>query len=126
MFFRDNNTTPATQVTTNIPSVPASFGPNVNSTAPPPPVNNINSTSNKENMSTAPPPSTTYAKEMSVREANGYVGFANLPNQVYRRAVKKGFEFTLLIVGKSACAFHLEKKKKICLLYFLRGLFWIY
>jgi len=31
---------------------------------------------------------------------DGYVGFANLPNQVYRKAVKKGFEFTLMVVGK--------------------------
>lgn len=28
-------------------------------------------------------------------------GFANLPNQVYRKAVKKGFEFTLMVVGES-------------------------
>ncbi|EZA55852.1 septin-7 isoform X2 [Ooceraea biroi] len=32
---------------------------------------------------------------------DGYVGFANLPNQVYRKAVKKGFEFTLMVVGES-------------------------
>ena len=32
--------------------------------------------------------------------ADGYVGFANLPNQVYRKAVKRGFEFTLMVVGK--------------------------
>ena len=31
----------------------------------------------------------------------GYVGFANLPNQVHRKSVKKGFEFTLMAVGKS-------------------------
>ncbi|CAL8096334.1 unnamed protein product [Orchesella dallaii] len=31
----------------------------------------------------------------------GYVGFANLPNQVHRKSVKKGFEFTLMIVGES-------------------------
>ena len=31
---------------------------------------------------------------------DGYVGFANLPNQVYRKAVKRGFEFTLMVVGK--------------------------
>jgi len=31
---------------------------------------------------------------------DGYVGFANLPNQVYRKAVKKGFEFTLMVVGE--------------------------
>lgn len=35
------------------------------------------------------------------RELDGYVGFANLPNQVYRKAVKKGFEFTLMVVGES-------------------------
>jgi hypothetical protein len=30
----------------------------------------------------------------------GYVGFANLPNQVHRKSVKKGFEFTLLVAGR--------------------------
>lgn len=30
-----------------------------------------------------------------------YVGFANLPNQVHRKYVKKGFEFTLMVVGES-------------------------
>lgn len=30
----------------------------------------------------------------------GYVGFANLPNQVYRKSVKRGFEFTLMVVGE--------------------------
>lgn len=35
------------------------------------------------------------------KELDGYVGFANLPNQVYRKAVKRGFEFTLMIVGES-------------------------
>ncbi len=34
------------------------------------------------------------------KEIDGYVGFANLPNQVYRKAVKRGFEFTLMVVGK--------------------------
>uniref|UniRef100_A0A8C8CIY7 Septin n=1 Tax=Oncorhynchus tshawytscha TaxID=74940 RepID=A0A8C8CIY7_ONCTS len=33
-------------------------------------------------------------------EAAGYVGFANLPNQVHRKSVKKGFEFTLMVVGE--------------------------
>ena len=36
---------------------------------------------------------------------DGYVGFANLPNQVYRKSVKKGFEFTLMIVGESSLPF---------------------
>jgi hypothetical protein len=30
----------------------------------------------------------------------GFIGFANLPNQVHRKSVKKGFEFTLMVVGK--------------------------
>ena len=36
-------------------------------------------------------------------EGNGqnYVGFANLPNQLYRKAVKDGFEFSLMVVGES-------------------------
>lgn len=37
--------------------------------------------------------------ERKVKKLDGYVGFANLPNQVYRKAVKKGFEFTLMVVG---------------------------
>uniref|UniRef100_A0AAY4AS03 Septin n=1 Tax=Denticeps clupeoides TaxID=299321 RepID=A0AAY4AS03_9TELE len=31
----------------------------------------------------------------------GYVGFVSLPNQVYRKSVKRGFEFTLMVVGES-------------------------
>lgn len=34
------------------------------------------------------------------KELDGYVGFANFPNQVYRKAIKKGFEFTLMVVGE--------------------------
>ena len=30
-----------------------------------------------------------------------YVGFGSLPNQVHRKFVKKGFEFTLMVVGES-------------------------
>lgn len=29
----------------------------------------------------------------------GYVGFANLPNQVHRKSVRKGFQFTTMVVG---------------------------
>lgn len=39
--------------------------------------------------------------ERRTKELDGYVGFANLPNQVYRKAVKKGFDFTLMVVGTS-------------------------
>ncbi|KAG9338090.1 hypothetical protein JZ751_027061 [Albula glossodonta] len=35
------------------------------------------------------------------RNLEGYVGFANLPSQVYRKSVKRGFEFTLMVVGES-------------------------
>jgi septin 7 len=30
-----------------------------------------------------------------------YVGYANLPNQVFRKAVKRGFQFSLMVVGQS-------------------------
>ena len=29
------------------------------------------------------------------------LGFANLPNQLYRKSVKDGFEFSLMVVGES-------------------------
>ena len=49
------------------------------------------------------PPTATSVKPTAkkVKQLDGYVGFANLPNQVYRKAVKKGFEFTLMVVGES-------------------------
>lgn len=39
----------------------------------------------------------------------GYVGFANLPNQVFRKSVKKGFEFTIMVVGRYSCSKTEEK-----------------
>lgn len=45
--------------------------------------------------------STDSGKNFSNVETSGYVGFANLPNQVHRKSVKKGFEFTLMVVGES-------------------------
>jgi len=38
---------------------------------------------------------------IKVRQLDGYVGFANLPNQVYRKSVKKGFDFNLMIIGET-------------------------
>merc|ERR1712002_856874 len=35
------------------------------------------------------------------KNLEGYVGFASLPNQLYRKSVKQGFEFTLMVVGES-------------------------
>lgn len=41
------------------------------------------------------------SRGFSSHDTTGYVGFANLPNQVHRKSVKKGFEFTLMVVGES-------------------------
>lgn len=43
----------------------------------------------------------TETRQFTNPELPGYVGFANLPNQVHRKSVKKGFEFTLMVVGES-------------------------
>lgn len=34
-------------------------------------------------------------------DTSNYLGFANLPNQVQRKYAKKGFEFTIMVVGES-------------------------
>ncbi|KAI5642577.1 septin domain-containing protein [Phthorimaea operculella] len=52
-----------------------------------------------EDHPTAPPRRPVW--KFSNLETPGYVGFANLPNQVHRKSVKKGFEFTLMVVGES-------------------------
>lgn len=54
---------------------------------------------NKEQQQTAP----------RIREISSNVGFVSLPDQVYRRAIKKGFEFNLMIVGNY---FFLKIKKR--------------
>ncbi|NP_001003782.1 septin 5b [Danio rerio] len=44
-------------------------------------------------------------KSRTVKSEDGeekeYVGFATLPNQVHRKSVKKGFDFTLMVAGES-------------------------
>ncbi|XP_068982171.1 septin-7 isoform X3 [Bombus flavifrons] len=55
------------------------------------------SNENKETVVLHPRPT----PQTKPKELDGYVGFANLPNQVYRKAVKKGFDFTLMVVGES-------------------------
>jgi len=47
----------------------------------------------------SPKPDTV--KKNPSRQLDGYVGFANLPNQVYRKSVKRGFDFTLMVVGET-------------------------
>ncbi|KDN45453.1 putative cell division control protein CDC3 [Tilletiaria anomala UBC 951] len=41
------------------------------------------------------------APQLSRKKLTGYVGFANLPNQVHRKSVRKGFNFTCMVVGES-------------------------
>lgn len=41
------------------------------------------------------------AKAAIKKKLQGYVGFANLPNQVHRKSVKTGFHFTAMVVGES-------------------------
>ncbi|KAL5277026.1 SEPT4 family protein [Megaselia abdita] len=41
------------------------------------------------------------AKTPSFDRDRDYIGFATLPEQVHRKSVKRGFEFTLMVVGES-------------------------
>lgn len=43
------------------------------------------------------------APELNIirRKLNGYVGFANLPQQWHRRSIKRGFNMNLMVVGES-------------------------
>lgn len=44
-----------------------------------------------------------------------YVGFATLPNQVHRKSVKKGFDFTLMVAGTTLSIFQTgEKDLPVC------------
>ena len=38
---------------------------------------------------------------LSLQDEDEFVGFASLPEQVHRKAVKRGFDFTLMAVGES-------------------------
>lgn len=40
------------------------------------------------------------APALARKKLMGYVGFANLPNQVHRKSVRKGFTFTCMVVGE--------------------------
>lgn len=43
------------------------------------------------------------SKPLYTKDSDAVVGFSDLPNQIHRRTVKKGFEFTLMVVGKLVC-----------------------
>ena len=64
------------------------------SDSPPAPPPNSTGRKNPE-----PPPKPTVVSKPRV--ITHEVGLAHFPNQVYRRAVKQGFEFTLMVVGES-------------------------
>uniref|UniRef100_A0A1I8AGE7 Septin-type G domain-containing protein n=1 Tax=Steinernema glaseri TaxID=37863 RepID=A0A1I8AGE7_9BILA len=55
--------------------------------------------------SQAPRPSNDPLESPLPQEAPGslqdYVGFSNFPNQIFRRSIKEGFEFSLMVVGES-------------------------
>ena len=59
---------------------------------------NSNSRMNGSSPSLAQPSETGTAPIIR-KKLNGYVGFANLPNQVHRKSVRKGFQFTAMVVG---------------------------
>merc|ERR1712227_461992 len=42
-----------------------------------------------------------FKSSKSIGDGSSYVGFANLPNQIYRKSVKDGFEFNLMVCGSS-------------------------
>ncbi|KAF7347910.1 Cell division control/GTP binding protein [Mycena venus] len=45
----------------------------------------------------------------------GYVGFANLPNQVHRKSVRKGFQFTAMVVGEEHLPPSAERPKTVAI-----------
>ncbi|XP_069507744.1 septin-1-like isoform X1 [Ambystoma mexicanum] len=47
------------------------------------------------------PPQSRSSGLVAATSKDSYVGFCTLPNQVHRKSVKKGFDFTLLVAGES-------------------------
>ncbi|KAF8632565.1 hypothetical protein AX15_001775 [Amanita polypyramis BW_CC] len=56
---------------------------------------------NGSSASPAPASPATNQTPIIRKKLMGYVGFANLPNQVHRKSVRKGFQFTAMVVGES-------------------------
>lgn len=42
-----------------------------------------------------------FEKDNQTDKSTNFIGFASLPNQVHRKIAKRGFEFTLMVVGES-------------------------
>ncbi|XP_013191291.2 septin-7 isoform X2 [Amyelois transitella] len=110
-----NGTTPAAKLSNSVSvdsnskppntAPPPTPAPPVPSSAPPAAPAPLRSTENimkkPDHPPVAPKPELPKLEKPKTKELDGYVGFANLPNQVYRKAVKKGFEFTLMVVGET-------------------------
>ncbi|KZT30656.1 cell division control/GTP binding protein [Neolentinus lepideus HHB14362 ss-1] len=60
-----------------------------------------NGMANGSNPSLATPNGPAGISPVLRKKLMGYVGFANLPNQVHRKSVRKGFQFTAMVVGES-------------------------
>ena len=56
---------------------------------------------NGSSPSLIPPTQPAGLSNVIRKKLMGYVGFANLPNQVHRKSVRKGFQFTAMVVGQS-------------------------
>ena len=56
-------------------------------------------------------PSQSAASPVIRKKLMGFVGFSNLPNQVHRKSVRKGFQFTAMVVGKllASASCHVRK-----------------
>ena len=66
--------------------------------------------SNRRESDLISPPITSKGETAPrIREISSNVGFVSLPDQVRRRAIKKGFEFNLMVVGKDL---HIENENK--------------
>ena len=61
-------------------------------------------------------PSSPPAPTVARKKLMGYVGFANLPNQVHRKSVRKGFHFTAMVVGMSSLFSHPLSTHSRCLI----------
>ncbi|MBW0547301.1 hypothetical protein O181_087016 [Austropuccinia psidii MF-1] len=55
----------------------------------------------QDDFSVSTPPLDPPLSNVVRKKLMGYVGFANLPNQVHRKSVRKGFHFTIMVVGES-------------------------
>jgi len=61
---------------------------------------NLSASPNGAANGSSPSPANNAAiNPITRKKLMGYVGFANLPNQVHRKSVRKGFQFTAMVVG---------------------------